>query len=122
MNGFRKCYMKNISDKLGNRIRHYRKKRDWTQEMLALSSGINVSFLGDIERGNKKPSIESLEKLLEALDVTFQEFFAFEADLKIGEEGTALDNLVADLQGRPESEIRMIHDLAKRILLYNDGR
>ena len=114
--------MKNISGRLGDRIRHYRKKKDLTQEMLAFSSGINVSFLGDVERGNKKPSIESLEKLLEALDVTFQEFFAFEADLEIGNEGTALESLVADLQGRPECEVKMIHDLAKRILLYNDGR
>ena len=114
--------MENISNQLGARIRQYRKKMGQTQEVLALNSGMNVSFLGDIERGIKKPSIESLEKLLKALDVTFQDFFDFETAIKPFKDCTALEKLNMELRGRSENEIRMIYKVIMQILAYNDNK
>jgi len=114
--------MDNISDKLGIRIRQYRLQKGLTQETLALNSGLNVSFLGDIERGNKKPSIESLEKLLNAMDVTFQEFFDFETDIKPLKDCTALEKLNLELQNRSENEIEMVYDVIRGILTFNDNK
>ena len=114
--------MENVSNQLGARIRQYRKKIGLTQEVLALNSGINVSFLGDIERGTKKPSIESLEKLLKALGVTFQDFFDFETGIKPFKECTALEKLNLELQGRSEVEIGMIYNVIQQILIYNDNK
>ena len=112
--------MGNVSDQLGSRIRQYRKKMKLTQESLALNSGINVSFLGDVERGLKKPSIDSLEKLLKSLGVTFQEFFDFEAEIKPFKDCTALEKLNLELQGRPNNEIEMIYKVIKKIVAFND--
>ncbi|MDR1704651.1 MAG: helix-turn-helix domain-containing protein [Clostridiales bacterium] len=70
-------------------MRQYRKHAGLTQEALVLSSGINVSFLGGVERGIKKPSKETLEKLLKALNVTFREFFDFETEIKPFEDRAA---------------------------------
>jgi transcriptional regulator with XRE-family HTH domain len=109
-----------ISDQLGSRIRQYRKKMGLTQEELAFNSDINISFLGDIERGIKKPSIETLEKLLKVLGVTFQEFFDFETAIKPFKDCTALERLNAKLQGRSENEIGMICNVIQQILIYND--
>ena len=114
--------MENVSNKLGARIRQYRGKKGLTQEVLALNSGINVSFLGDIERGIKKPSVESLEKLLKALGVTFQEFFDFETAIEPFKDCTALEKLNLELQGRPENEVGMIYDVIQQILVYNDNK
>jgi transcriptional regulator with XRE-family HTH domain len=111
-----------ISDQLGARIRQYRKKMGLTQEELAFNSGINISFLGDIERGIKKPSIETLEKLLKPLVVTFQEFFDFETAIKPFKDCTTLEKLNVKLQGRSENEIGMIYDVIQRILIYNDNK
>ena len=112
--------MRNVSDRLGDRIRQYRKKMGLTQEALALNSGINVSFLGDVERGLKKPSIESLEKLLKSLGVTFPEFFDFETDIKPFKDCSALEKLNLELQGRPNNEIEMIYKVIKQIVAFND--
>jgi transcriptional regulator with XRE-family HTH domain len=111
-----------ISDQLGSRIRQYRKKMGLTQEELAFNSGINISFLGDIERGIKKPSIETLEKLLEVLGVTFPEFFDFETAIKPFKDCTALEKLNVKLQGRSENEIGMIYNVIQQILIYNDDK
>jgi len=45
--------MDTISNQVGKKIKEYRLQAGLTQENLALSSGINVSFLGDVERGLK---------------------------------------------------------------------
>jgi len=114
--------MRNVSDRLGDRIRQYRKKMGLTQEALALNSGINVSFLGDVERGLKKPSIESLEKLLKSLGVTFPEFFNFETAIKPFKDCTALEKLNLELQGRPNNEIEMIYKVIKQVVVFNDSK
>lgn len=63
-----------ISEKFGIRIREYRQMRGLSQEQLALKANINVSFLGQIERGGKKPTIDTIDKLLAALDVSYKDF------------------------------------------------
>ena len=113
--------MGKVSNQMGNRIRQYRRMKGLTQEALAFGSGINVSFLGDVERGIKKPSVESLEKLLNALGVTFREFFDFEAGFEPVQGRTALEKINMKLQSRPDAEVEMIHGVIEQILLYNDG-
>jgi len=111
----------NISDKVGSRIREYRKRRGITQEALALSANIGVSFLGDVERGNKKPSIDSLEKILSVLNITFIEFFNFNDELKSYKDSTAFEKLNIELQNLSSDEIETIYNIVKQILsLRND--
>jgi transcriptional regulator with XRE-family HTH domain len=114
--------MENVSSQVGNRIRLYRQQRGMTQEALALNSGLNVSFLGDIERGNKKPSIESLEKLLGALGVDFREFFDFEVEIKPFRDCTVLEKLWLKLDGRSDGEIELVYNIINQILDFNDSK
>ncbi len=55
---------------LGLRIRKQRKHLRLTQEELAERSGISLSFLGHIERGSRKASIETLVSLSNALGMS----------------------------------------------------
>ena len=112
--------MKSVNAEIGNRIRLYRQRSKLSQERLALNAGITVSFLGDIERGVKKPSIESLEKLLGALDVTFIEFFDYELEIKPYRDHSALEKLNLLLRNRENDEVEMVFDVVKRMLEYND--
>ncbi|MEA5069461.1 MAG: helix-turn-helix transcriptional regulator, partial [Christensenellaceae bacterium] len=48
---------------LGMRIRKQRKNLHLTQEELAERAGISLSFLGHIERGTRKASLETLVSL-----------------------------------------------------------
>ena len=112
--------MKSVHSEVGNRIRQYRKRAGLSQETLALNAGLTVSFIGDIERGTKKPTVESLEKLLMALSVTFVEFFDFETEIRPPKDCSALENLIVVLKDRPNSEVELIYSVVKQIIEYND--
>lgn len=64
-----------ITEKIGNRIRELRKEKGISQEKLAFSAELDRTYVAGVESGKRNPSIKSLEKILAALDVTFEEFF-----------------------------------------------
>jgi len=54
---------------IGERIRYQRKLKSITQEKLAEMADISTSFAGHLERGEKKPSLETIMKIAEILDM-----------------------------------------------------
>ena len=54
-------------EKLGKQIRDLRKFHDMTQSQLAAEAGLSTSFLGHIERGSRKASLETFVALANAL-------------------------------------------------------
>ena len=69
--------MKNVTGRLGARIKELRKLRRFTQERLAEKTEISPQYLSRLEVGQQSPSIETLAKLAEALDVELWEVFDF---------------------------------------------
>lgn len=61
------------ADKWGRRIRAFRKLKGYTQEGLAEAMGVSVSVLGEVERGNRMPSKELVEKIVHVLRVSIDE-------------------------------------------------
>ena len=55
---------------LGKRIRAQRKISHMTQEQLAEQAGISLSFLGHIERGTRKASLDTLVGIANALKIS----------------------------------------------------
>jgi transcriptional regulator with XRE-family HTH domain len=53
----------------GNALTALRKERGFSQEQLALESGLDRSYVGGIERGEKNPSLTNVFKLASALNV-----------------------------------------------------
>lgn len=51
-------------------VRQLRERRAWSQEQLAGNSGLNRSYLGEIERGQVTPSLLTMLKLAHALQVS----------------------------------------------------
>jgi transcriptional regulator with XRE-family HTH domain len=54
---------------LGDNIRRLRKRRHLSQEELALDAGIDVTYLGGIERGRRNPSLLVIVRIAEQLGV-----------------------------------------------------
>ncbi len=63
-----------ITTEIGNRIRFYRKERKISQEELALQSDLHPSYIGQLERGVKTPSINTVYKITKSLDISMSEF------------------------------------------------
>ncbi|RNA66012.1 helix-turn-helix domain-containing protein [Alteribacter keqinensis] len=57
----------------GRRIRAFRKLKGYTQEGFAKELDISVSVLGEIERGNRKPSDELIASVASTLGVTIDD-------------------------------------------------
>lgn len=62
----------------GRRLAQVRKQKGWSQEKLALESGIARSYLGGVERGQRNIALINICKLAETLDVPVGELFVFE--------------------------------------------
>lgn len=58
-----------IRIKFGKRVRAYRLKKDLSQEALAHNADSNRTYISDVERGTRNPSIEIVERIAKALDV-----------------------------------------------------
>ena len=55
---------------LGRNVRAERKRRGMSQEELAFNAGMKRSYVSDLERGTRNPSVKALGRLAEALEVT----------------------------------------------------
>lgn len=53
----------------GQRLIELRKRLGWSQERLALESGIARSYLGGVERGQRNIALVNIHKLAETLNV-----------------------------------------------------
>lgn len=56
-----------IHKTIAKNIARIRKEKGITQEALAYQAGLNRAYIGYIERGERKPTIETLEKIAKAL-------------------------------------------------------
>lgn len=66
-----------IKTKVGKRIKELRNKLGISQEELASRSEIHRTYIASLEVGKRNVSIETLEKVVKALEVSLSEFFNF---------------------------------------------
>lgn len=58
-----------IHEHLARNLRRLRQARDWSQEDLAHEAGIHRTYVSDLERAARNPSISIIERLATALGV-----------------------------------------------------
>lgn len=58
-----------LVSRLGKRVRILRIEAKLSQEELAFRAGMKRSYLSDLERGTRNPSVRALERLAVALQV-----------------------------------------------------
>ncbi|MGG4498440.1 helix-turn-helix domain-containing protein [Brevibacillus reuszeri] len=104
--------MTNIVKLLGERIRYIRKEKGLSQEKLGELTGLHEKYIGQVERGEKNLSIDSLYKITNGLNLTLEELFR-SLDPIIREDD--LGELLELLNKRPKTDHTMILKVAKVI-------
>ncbi len=61
----------------GRRLAELRRAKSWSQEKLALESGLARSYLGGVERGQRNIALLNICKLADTLGVPPAELMAF---------------------------------------------
>ena len=67
--------MSNIAKVVGQRIRNYRTQKGLSQDKLAELSGFHPTYIGQLERGEKNATLESIEKITSALQISLSTLF-----------------------------------------------
>jgi len=64
---------KTAEDRFGKVLREVRKSKGLSQEELAFASGYHPTYIGQIERGKKSPSLRAIVSLARALNTPASE-------------------------------------------------
>lgn len=67
--------MSDIAKAVGQRIRNYRTQNGLSQEKLAELSGCHPTYIGQLERGEKNATLESIERITAALGISLSKLF-----------------------------------------------
>jgi transcriptional regulator with XRE-family HTH domain len=59
-----------VRTRLGRNLRRLREGKGWSQEAFAEEAGIHRTYVSDIERGARNPTITVVEKLARPLGVS----------------------------------------------------
>ena len=86
-----------------------------TQSELAQAAGIGNEYISKIERGLGSPSLETLVKIAEALQVEPKVLFDFQIRPQAGVPKNRLLRLSAALRNLPEKDFKLLCELARRL-------
>lgn len=61
----------------GNRVAKLRREKSISQETLAFECGINRTYIGEIERGEKTPSLTTILRIASGLKISTSELMNY---------------------------------------------
>ena len=100
-----------IYEEVGRRIREIRKSRALSLEGLADRAGLTASYLGQVERVERKLSLRAVGKIAAALDVSPAAFYSGDAGDRGRRAGTAWAQRVLNiLESLPTDRRELVWD------------
>lgn len=101
-------------ENLGTRLQSLRTRRSLSQRKLAQLAGVSNATVSLIEHGQTDPSMGLMKRILEALDVSFAEFFA--DDSHIGERFFYAHSELSEISSGPITFLQVGSDLREQQL------
>ena len=104
----------NIYITIGENIKQYRKLMGLTAKELADYAGINQSYLGNIERGERKPTLYVLQKIAHILNIKTMELF-YKENINKSKKEILINDIIAALRIKPYYEQKKIYSIIKQL-------
>jgi len=109
--------MSDVAKIIGQRIRNYRTQKGLSQEKLAELAGCHPTYIGQLERGEKNATLESVEKIASAMDISLSELFD-----KLGKSGS--NNIAAKcydlVASKNEAEQKQLYKMLQEMDKYKN--
>lgn len=67
----------NVNIAFGKRVAELRRKLGYSQEQFAFKCNVDRTYIGTIERGEKSPTLNTIDKIASALGVSKSELFKY---------------------------------------------
>ena len=67
----------NVNIAFGKRVAELRRKSGFSQEQFAFKCNVDRTYIGTIERGEKSPTLNTIEKIARALGISKSELFNY---------------------------------------------
>lgn len=100
---------------LAKRVRDQRKQAGLSIEKLAEAAGIGAGFLAHIETNAKKPSIQTIGRIADALDVPVSDLFQDAPRAKRNSDYKTLQQLAQIIRGATPSQKSAIVDTVRTL-------
>ena len=105
-----------IARELGERLRAYRTQRGWSQEELAERADLHTTYIGQLERGEKNATIESISKVAAALNISLSQLFE---NLSLAPSEKDIPSRCYDLiQKQPLRDQKLLLDILDTVVAY----
>ncbi|THF73865.1 helix-turn-helix domain-containing protein [Cohnella fermenti] len=102
---------------LGGRLRQERLKQDWTQEMLAEKIDVSHAYIGQIERGERSLTLDTLIRLSNQLGVTVDDLLQESIEKS---NDYYINKIRKIILNRPEKEQQMALDMIALMFSHID--
>lgn len=105
--------MTTLRNSVGERIRAIRKARGLTQQQLAELSGLDDAYIGSLERGERNFSIDTLEKIINALNIPLSQLMYSDNEVNNTEslKREAIDEFIGIVSTLNEQQVNSLRNI-----------
>ena len=108
--------MESFPKLIGQRLRQARRRQSLSQEKTAERAGLHPTYIGQLERGEKNATIESISKIAGALGVSLSRLFE---NISIEQQENNLPaRCYALLQEQPVNDQKALADILVALIQY----
>ena len=111
--------MENIKFIIGQRIRNYRIQKNLSQEQLSELANCHPTYIGQLERGEKNATLESIQKVAQALNIPLSQLFE-KIEEKQNEESIPIQ-IYDFVSSKNKKEQKYIYQILKEIDDYKNS-
>ena len=98
---------------LAIRMKEIRKKKELSQEEMAFLCGTHASHIGQLERAERNPTLETLEEIALGLNISLSELLDFDLEPQIEYYDALTNKILACVLRLPEKEKKHVLMMAK---------
>lgn len=102
-------------EQLGKRIKEVRQKIGLTQEELGERAELHYSYIGQVERGNKLPSIKTLKKIAAALNIKLEALLEDTPSYETSSQNLLNREILNFLKDSPPEDLKLFLDVISLI-------